>query len=151
MQNNFDMFTLKIHKIVNAVFFILFFIYAVSPLTTPLKESKKYLTEEETFKTKDVAIFFIDFLYQLGAEDDDKENSQPENENVIVKKKRAVIRKFDKATIAKAAHISHTGSVKLFAFYEQQNVEVIPIDHKTHQKALKGFLPLYSGLSPPIV
>lgn len=148
------MFTLKIHKIVNAAFFILFFIYAVSPLTTPLKESKKYLTEEKIFKTKDVAIFFIDFLYQLGAKDNDNENSQPEDENIIVKKKRAVIRKFDKATIAKATHISHMGSVKLFAFYEQQNVEVIPIDHidhKTHQKALKGFLPLYSGLSPPIV
>ena len=100
-----------------------------------------------------MAIFFIDFLYKVAIEDDDKESGQPEDENVIVKKKRTVIRKFDKATISKVAHISHMVSVELFAFYEQQNVEVIPIDNKTHQKkkAFKGFLPLYSGLSPPIV
>ena len=65
MQDNLDMFTLKIHKIGNAVFFILFFIYAVSPLTTPLKESRKYLAKKETFKAKDVAIFFIDFFIRL--------------------------------------------------------------------------------------
>lgn len=145
------MFTGKRHKIVNAVFFILFFIYAVSPLTTPLKESKKYLAEEKTFHAKDVAIFFIDFLHQLGAEDNDVENSQPEVENVIVKKKRAVIRKFDKTSLVITAIVSHIVPIDLFAFPRQPNIEIAFAVHKTNTKAFKGFLPLYSGLSPPIV
>lgn len=144
------MFTVKRHKIVNAVFFILFVIYAVSPLTISLKESKKYLTDENIFTTKNVAIFFIDFMYQLGANDNDNENSQPEDENIIVKKKRAVIRKFDKTTIAKAAHISHIVSVELFTFSEQPHIEIAFTDHDISPKPLKDFHPLFSGVSPPI-
>jgi len=146
------MFTFRKHKIFNAALFILFFIYAVSPLTSSFDRSKKYLRGESTFRAKDVSIFFVDFLYHVISKGDDAESGQPddENANIIVKKKRALTRKLDKTSLVITAIVSHIVPMDLFAFSGQPNIEIAFADHKTNTKTFKGFLPLYSGLSPPI-
>lgn len=144
------MFTGKRHKIVNAVFFILFFIYTVSPLTSSFDKSKKYLRDEGTFRAKDVSIFLVDFMYELITTGDDADSNEPEDKNIIIKKKRAVLKEFKSIEPLKFTVIPYKILNDLFA-YDYPHVDSRRKDHKSNSKAFKGFLPLYSGVSPPIV
>jgi len=144
------MFTGKRHKIVNAVFFILFFIYTVSPLTSSFDKSKKYLSDESTFRAKDVSIFLVDFMCELVTTGDDVDSNEPEDENIIIKKKRGVLKGFERIEPLKSATISHETLVDMFP-HNYPHADFIIKDHKNNSKAFKGFLPLYSGVSPPIV
>lgn len=144
------MFIFKRHKILNAVLFILFFIYAVSPLTSSIDRSKKYLRGESTFRAKDVSILLVDFMYQLVTTGDDADSNDSEDNNIIIKKKRAVLRGFEKIEPLKSAVISYKILNDLFE-YDYPHADFKIKDHKSNSKAFKGFLPLYSGVSPPLV
>lgn len=144
------MFTFKKHKIFNAALFILFFIYAVSPLTSSFDRSKKYLRGESTFRAKDVSIFLVDFMCELITTGDDADSNEPEDENVIIKKKRAVLKGFKSIEPLKFTAISYKILNDLLV-YDYPHADFRRKDHKSNSKAFKGFLPLYSGVSPPIV
>lgn len=147
------MLTFKRHKIINSILVFLFVVYASSPLITPLGSPKGYLTDEPFFRVKDVAIFYVDLFIQLAMDNDDTDSSQPGDESVIVKRKRAVIKKFDEIEPQKEPSVIWPGaSNDVFAVtpcdYISSDLEK---DYQVNSKAFKGFRPLHSGVSPPLV
>jgi hypothetical protein len=135
------------HRALNFIFLIAFIVYAISPVFFHLQEESDFLPGERGDERIVKKMFVVDFLFNSFLSHDCGAADEAGDAYVLVKKRRVVLKRLDSVT--------PPADVLLCEIPDDASdvpiVDFVRVDHKANPKESKGFLPKYSGLSPPVV
>jgi hypothetical protein len=147
LVNRIDMRAFYGHRALNSLFLTAFLIYAVSPLFSHVEEKKDLPLGGRGGNSGAVKkLLIVDLLFDSFLSNDCGAADEAGDTYVLVKKRRAAIKRLDAVDPPSAVAVLHEipdGTPV------EPVVDFVRVDHKANPKESKGFLPKYSGLSPP--